>query len=231
MPKRLPPGTRSIQSYRKSLDYKLDRTSYFIAMNGPSNKKTLERRLKIDKPTIYKAIHQLSDAKRITIHHREMSGMVKFYELTRLGVMHVVLFAFEESGEDAAKISDLVKKLFVRYPEWLPEIVRLWPAIQEISREERDETATTSLEALALYTLVSICENAVTHAVHPERHIRRDAPSLTLLLNWIYPKCDEDYGIRWLKAVRGNPVLREATKRKLLEKTQGLEDLIRALSN
>ena len=143
--------------------------------------------------------------------------------------MHVVLFAFEESGEDAAKISDLVKKLFVRYPEWLPEIAPLWPAIEKISREERDETTKTSLEALALYTLVSICEDAIGAVIH--RRDIRDEPSSTLLLSWIYPMHDEDYGTRWLKAVRGNPVLREATKSKLLEKTQGLEDLKRLLSN
>jgi len=228
MPKRLP-GTISAETYRKRLDHKLDRISYFIVMNGPSNKKTLERRLKIDKPTIYKAIRRLIDTKRIVIHHREMSGMVKYYDLTNLGLMHVVMFGYEEANEDASKISDLVKRIFVRNPEWLPDIASLWPAIEEVSREERDEDAFTSLEALALYALTSIAETAIADALH-HRDIQRDDPSSHLLLSWLYPRMDEEYGPRWIKAMKENSVLREATTRKLHEKIRDLGHIVQAIS-
>jgi len=232
MPRQLP-HTVSTETYRKSFDYKLDKIVYFIALNGPSNKKTLERRLKIDKPTIYKAIRRLLDTKRVVIHHREMSGMVKYYELTRLGVMHAVWFGFDEAHEDASKISGLVRNLFVRYPEWLPDIASLWPVVTEVSvNEPKFPGVMTSLEALALYAVVSICEDAIGEAYRRERHGETTAkehdPSSRFLLSWL--ESDDEYYTRWFWAVQGNTVLREATTRKLQERIQGLEDMARALA-
>jgi hypothetical protein len=237
MPKRLPPGTIREETYKKSLERKLDKISYFIAMNGPSNKKRLERRLKIDKPTIYKAIHQLLETKRIVIHHHEMSGMVKYYDLTRLGLMHLVLYVYEEVGEDASKISDVVKKLFVRYPEWLPDIASLWPAIEKASIDEPEYLGMrpfTSLEALALYSLVGcICEKEVADAYQEKQFgIRRASPisdpASTLLLshlNWILRERDEepdDYELRWMLALQRNPILHEAAKQVIVEQANQL---------
>jgi DNA-binding MarR family transcriptional regulator len=259
MAKRLPPGTITEEAYRKRLDYKMDRISYFIAMHGPSNKKTLERRLKIDKPTIYKAVDRLVRDKRIVIHHRAMSGLVKYYDLTRLGLSHLVLHLFYDlAREDAEGIGNVVKRFFVRYPEWLPELAALWPAIEEVGRQERDEDrfgSTNSLEVLALYSVESFCEDEVVKDVsvrtRREKHgidesyrlddqVERNKALSRVLLSYL-DSAEEDYYIRWFRAVQGNPVLREAATRALQERReaatralqeriQGFEEMINALA-
>ena len=230
-----------VQTYRKSLDFKLDRISHFIAMNGPSNKKTLENRLKIDKPTVYKAVDQLLEAKRLKVSRREMAGMVKYYDLTRLGLMHVVLFEFEEAGEDAEKISGNVKTLFTRYPDWLPDVASIWPAIEEASRQENREISwTSSLETLALNGLVSICEDEIARDLWgggvwlarmgidvSGEHVE---PASRLIYNWLLSH-DSEYGPRWLKAVQRNPVLREVAMHAIEKRTHALEDLATELKS
>ncbi|MGD0176665.1 MAG: hypothetical protein ABSC50_07565 [Candidatus Bathyarchaeia archaeon] len=259
MVKRLPPGTITEQTYRKRLAYKMDRISYSIAMHGPSNKRTLERRLKIDKPTIYKAVDRLVRDERIVIHHRAMSGLVKYYDLTRLGLSHLVLHLFYDlAQEDAEGIRNVVKRFFVRYPEWLPELAALWPAIEEVSRQERDEDrfgGTNSLEALALYCVESFCEDEVAKDVSVrtrrekrgidesyrlDDQVERNKALSRVLLSWL-DSAEEDYYIRWFRAIQGNPVLREATTRALRERReattrtfqeriQGFGEMINALA-
>jgi DNA-binding MarR family transcriptional regulator len=235
MPKRLPPGTIREETYKKSLQHKLDKISYFIAMKGPSNKKRLERRLKIDKPTVYKAIHELLDTKRIVVHHHEMSGMVKYYDLTRLGLMHVVLYCFEEAGEDASKIRDDVKNLFIRYPHWFTDIATIWPAIEEASHQEQEPNAMTSLEALALYGLVGLCEEEIRYDLHggsnqyrilgSEEHAE---PSSQLIFNWLASE-DGEYASRWSKSTRENDVLRQVAAHTLQQRILGLKKIIQEL--
>jgi len=214
-----------VKSYRRSLEYKMERILLFIASTAPSTKKTIERKMKpaVDKPTIYKAIKRLVEGKRLAVVRKEKSGMVKYYDLTRLGVMDVVLCAFEDAGEDAGKISDFVKKLFTRYPEWLPDVASLWPAIENASTDEPrylKEQPNTSLEALVLSSLVfDICEDQIADAVRFEQYgvaprPEVDEPVSTILLSRIDLEgdmnLDEEYALRWMMALQNNSTLREA---------------------
>ncbi len=52
----------------------------------------LEKKMKerIDKPTIYKAVNYLTEEGWITVHHKERSGMVKYYQPTPSGLTELL---------------------------------------------------------------------------------------------------------------------------------------------
>jgi DNA-binding PadR family transcriptional regulator len=90
----------------------------FIATNGPSSKKQIEKKIKpsIDKPTIYKALASLEDNQLVAVHHRETVRVrteVKYYQVTRyaLGVFMAALPPWEEKTWDARRFSPLFRRL------------------------------------------------------------------------------------------------------------------------
>ena len=77
---------------RPKFHEKTKRILSFIVYNGPTNKKTIENQIRptIDKPTIYKAVDELQSNGSIVVHHREMGGMVKYYQATPKGARMIL---------------------------------------------------------------------------------------------------------------------------------------------
>ena len=93
---------------------------FLIATNGPVYKRRIENsaKPKIDHPRINKAVKQLLRDKLIKIHHRENGGMIKYYVLTRAGLMALIL-AISNSGYPYGVLAK-------KHHELLPEIFEFW---------------------------------------------------------------------------------------------------------
>jgi len=228
MKRKLPPGTVTEDKHRKSLEHKMDRILYFIVMHGPSNKTVLEERLKIDKPTIYRAVDRLLDAKQIYIDHRAMNGMVKYYELTTLGLWNVLHFVYVESGEveNTSRTIDFMKRLFTKYPNWIPDIAYLWPAFEETSHKENCNGANRLVD-LALFSVMWIDEDEIAKALRGD--ISEEDLADKLLFSFLTGPADED-SARWLRALQTNLILRDAIVPKIQKRISDLQELIHTLT-
>jgi hypothetical protein len=204
---------------------KSHRVLRFIALKGPANKRQIEMavRPRIDHPTIHKIVLDLNVRKMVELDHHEKSNLVKFYKVTKRGLLHLI---WDEN--DPQTQQQMVNELSKRYGAMF-EFFRLWPSVIEVGLEQ------PSLEVLS-----SACERSLTRAIdrsqRPPKLLEPRDPTPIFLnlfrLGTVIGTLQDR--ARWQERIKRSTTLKEATARVLRQRAlrdlEAVNEVLRYLS-